>query len=236
MAYTIKLEKFEGPLDLLLQLIERQKLDITEISLSAVTEQYLRYIQTIERLYPEELADFLVVATKLLLLKSRLLLPALDAEDEDEGSLADQLRLYKKFIEVAGKMQKAWNESAILFSRPVSKRMAIEPQFIPPQGVRATLLKEIFMNILEKLEPVIALPAATIEKVMSLREKMEHIKNRLRAESTVHFHHLFTQAHSRGEVIVTFLAILELMKQQAIVVEQSALFSNITIRNNKQIN
>ena len=123
MPYTIKIQKFEGPLDLLLQLIEQEELDITEISLAHITEQYLEYLATIEELYPDELADFLVVATKLLLIKSHMLLPELTLEDEDEESLTRQLQLYKKYVEAARRLHDRWQGTAELHTRPWPKQI-----------------------------------------------------------------------------------------------------------------
>src|SRR3989344_9196200 len=101
MPVTVKLEKFEGPLDLLLQLIEREDLLISEVSLSSVTDQYLRAIRA-TKVPPEDLADFLLVAAKLLLIKSRILLPQIDLGLEEEGIPLDvQLRMYKEFVEAA---------------------------------------------------------------------------------------------------------------------------------------
>src|SRR3989344_5914455 len=108
--YSLKLEKFEGPLDLLLQLIERQELNITEVSLAAVTEQYLVYLSEHNDIAHEDLADFLVVAAKLLLLKSRLLLPELFVDDEEEAgtSLAEQLAVYRLYVKASHKLARSF--------------------------------------------------------------------------------------------------------------------------------
>src|SRR3989344_609317 len=99
---NFKLEKFEGPLDLLLQLIEDQKLDITEVSLSKVADQFLEYLKNTTSLNPEEMADFLVVAAKLLVIKSKALLPDLNiADDADSSTLERQLKIYKEFLEAS---------------------------------------------------------------------------------------------------------------------------------------
>jgi len=103
-AYKVQIEQFQGPLDLLLRLIEKEKLDITEVALSKVTEQYLKHLELIEESLPEDLADFLVIATKLLYIKSKALLPYLYPEDDDETDLAEQLKMYKLFLEAAKKL------------------------------------------------------------------------------------------------------------------------------------
>ena len=113
MKAHFQLEKFSGPLDLLLSLIDEEKLDINELAISEVTEQYLRYLEAMEEKRPEELADFLVMATRLLLLKSKNLLPQLETDEEEGPSLEEQLRLYKAFVEASKKLNKKWLEGRV---------------------------------------------------------------------------------------------------------------------------
>ena len=114
-----KLEQFEGPLDLLLQLIEDQKLEITNISLAQVTDQYIQYLNHAHDLRPEDLADFLVVAAKLLYLKSRALLPALrlDEEEADAGELEKQLKIYKEYLDASKKIEQMIKAGHFAFAR-----------------------------------------------------------------------------------------------------------------------
>src|SRR3990167_7246611 len=112
----IKLEQFEGPLDLLLTLIEEQKIDITQVSLSQVTEQFLQYVSTARGMHPEELADFLVVAAKLLFIKSKTLLPSLHIEEED-GDLEKQLKMYKLYYDASQRIQAMLAQRRYSFSR-----------------------------------------------------------------------------------------------------------------------
>ncbi len=102
------LEQFTGPLDLLLSLIDGQKLNISELSLSNVTEQFLNHLDKIENKKPEELADFLVIATRLLFIKSNRLLPQFTLEEDEGPSLEDQLRVYRAFVEASKKLNKRW--------------------------------------------------------------------------------------------------------------------------------
>lgn len=230
MPYTIKIQKFEGPLDLLLQLIEKEELDITEISLAHITEQYLEYLAAIEQLYPDELADFLVVATKLLLIKSHMLLPELAIEDEDEESLTRQLQLYKKYMGAAHQLHDHWKSAAQLYVRPWPKQMLIEREFLPPKGFKTSDMVEILQNILSRLAPVIALPKTRLEKAVSLQEKIAHIQEIITEQARLTFHQLLHSAGSRTEIIITFLALLELVKQKAIVVQQERAFGDITLK------
>src|SRR3989338_6596602 len=117
MAKEIKLEKFQGPLDLLLQLIEQDELNITEISLSNVTEQFFDYLNKLEESRSEELADFLVIATKLVYLKSKHLLPYLYPEADEGPSLAEQLKLYKRYADASKEIGRLWEQGSIASGR-----------------------------------------------------------------------------------------------------------------------
>ena len=104
----VQFKEFDGPLDLLLSLVDEKKMEITEVSISSVTEPFLEYLDTLEEKDAQELADFLVVAAKLLLMKSRTLLPQFAPEEDDGVSLEDQLRLYRRFVEVSKKINTLW--------------------------------------------------------------------------------------------------------------------------------
>lgn len=231
-AYKIKIEQFEGPLDLLLQLIEKDKLDITEISLGNVTEQYLENLNQIENLYPEELADFLVVATKLLLIKSRTMLPYIYPEDEEEGDLEEQLRIYKQFLEATKKIDKIIKNGRYIYAREQVKLNDIQVKFSPPENIKASHLKEMFIGVLKRLEPVVKLPKVALIKVISLKEKISHIQNEIIKKAELSFSELLHNAKDRTEIIVTFLALLELTKQKVISVEQNKLFDEISVKKN----
>ena len=114
MTYFVKLEKFEGPLDLLLSLIEQEELSITDISLAKVTDGYLTAVRTAKEIEPEELADFLVIAAKLIFIKSRILLPGLEVEDEGP-SLEAQLKLYKDFVEASHTIEAMLKKKRFMF-------------------------------------------------------------------------------------------------------------------------
>ena len=141
--YQVKLEKFEGPLDLLLQLIEQADLDITEVSIAKVVEQFMIYLEQVEEKNPEELADFLVVAAKLLLIKSRALLPNLSLGDEDDGlNLESQLKIYKKYYDASKIIEKILAEKKVLFTRekiPVD----VEVIFNPPESLTTEKLQKM---------------------------------------------------------------------------------------------
>ena len=230
--YRVKLEVFEGPLDLLLHLIEKQELDITKVSLVAVTDQYLEYISHAEGIDADNLADFLVVAAKLLLIKSRALLPAppasLAEEEEDVGDeLARQLREYKLFKELAQQLR-AREE----------------------QGLRAYLRLATLPDLEKKLEPnevsledllnaareafALQAPAAPVNGVVkpvtiSIADRIRHIETLLSRKGSFSFQRLLRRARSRPEIIVTFLALLELIKGRRVQVQQEKLFGEIWV-------
>lgn len=230
MSYEIKLEKFTGPLDLLLQLIEQEELDITEVSLAQVTDQYLEYLKQVEELNPEEVADFLVVAAKLLLIKSRLLLPSLNLGGEEEAlELERQLKIYQRFITVGKAIDKLWRGQHIAWVRPkplIIKRD--EPTGPPPNLATGALLLSI-KRVIAALVPIIKLPQMTLQRAISITEKIQSLKAIILKKAHLNWESLIKEAKDKTEVIVSFLALLELVKQRQLIAEQSALFQDINL-------
>lgn len=221
--YQLKLDRFEGPLDLLLQLIERQELNINDVSLAAVTEQYLDYLEKSHDLLPEDLADFLVVAAKLLLIKSRTLLPDLfpeDSEEEDLG-LAEQLAIYKQYVEASHKIGRRLRRRTFMYAK---ERLPImeAPAFSPPHNLTADVLRQFCEKILENLEKFVRPAAEIIKRTISLQEKILTLRKLLEAGTEIDFKRLVIDARSRMEIIVSFLAILELVKQRYAVARQDS--------------
>ncbi|PIT88315.1 MAG: hypothetical protein COU29_00800 [Candidatus Magasanikbacteria bacterium CG10_big_fil_rev_8_21_14_0_10_36_32] len=227
MSTEIKLEKFQGPLDLLLQLIEQEELNITEISLSKVTEQYFDYLSRLDESRPEELADFLVIATKLVYLKSRNLLPYLSAEEDDGLSLADQLKMYKRYIEASLHVNKFWTAGQIAYGRhePPIKL----DHFILPLNATVEDLKNSFIGLLKKIKPLSPLPKITIDRTVSVKNQIDYIYNLLKQQKQVSFSSILIKAENRTEVIASFLALLELVKQLKITINQKQSFEDILI-------
>ena len=225
--YKVQLERFEGPLDLLLQLIEAQELDITEVSLAQVTDQYIERINSMEGLEPEEIADFLVIVARLLYIKSKVLLPTLDLDD-DGVDLEAQLRMYKAFVEASKKLEKRYASAIYSFAR-TKYPILIEPTFNPPSEIDAGALASAFAKVLRRLEPLRKLPEKMMEKIVHLSEKIQQIRDIIIKESNSSFNALISQAETKTEKVVTFLALLELVKQKTVVVDQQALFEDIQI-------
>lgn len=228
--YQIKIEKFQGPLDVLLQLIEQERLNITEVSLAQVTDQYISYLQSATDLNPDEVADFLVVASKLLLIKSRVLLPMLQlGGDEEERDLERQLRIYKEFLEASKTINKLWNSEKVLYGREKSLVIKAEVQFTEPRGVTANVLWEVWQQVLKKLEPIIKLPQMTMVKAISINQKIQDLKMKILAKAHLNWYNFIAEAKDKTEIVVSFLALLELVKQREIIVKQAELFQDITI-------
>src|SRR3989338_9868 len=227
MSYTVTMEQFEGPLGLLLSLIERRELDISQVSLASITEEYVAHLERVETVAPSELADFLVVASKLLYLKSKTLLPELAIEDEESGAdLADQLRMYKRFAQAAD-----WFETMLGDGREayVAPRQAIEAsEFAPPLLLTTTDLFSALTSVIQRLQPYLDLPKRLMERTASVEEHIMHLKRRIAEGARVLFPEM-AQSGSRGDMVTSFLALLELLKQKIVRVEQRSLFEDISI-------
>lgn len=232
----VSTEKFQGPLGILLQMIEAEKMDITEISLAAIAEQYVRYIESADNIQAEEMADFLLVAAKLLYIKSKALLPYLQTDDdqgEDLGDLEKQLRMYKEFVEASEKIAAILAEDHFLYVPDLSKtsrrgRLQL-PAFNPPKGLDTAELSAAMLALISRLEPKEEpLEETELEPKISLEERIERVREVLAKAIRFSFTRLI-ESSSRTEVIVSFLAILELAKQREIVFEQGELFSEIIV-------
>jgi segregation and condensation protein A len=230
-GYSVTIPVYEGPLDLLLRLIEHAELDITAVSLSMVTDQYLTYIRQLEDAHAEEISAFLVIAAKLIQIKSEALLPRPPVrevgEEDPAENLARQLRIYKRFKEIANELEQRDLQGLHTYLR-----------LAPPPKVEGRLdLSEItIMDLLEaaqstflqekekqSLGTVISAPRVTI------RQKIAYISDALSRNKNSSFKTLVGPESTRLEVVVTFLALLELIKRYRVSAQQDALFGDIQI-------
>jgi segregation and condensation protein A len=231
-TYTVSLPVYEGPLDLLLDLIERAELDITSVALAQVTDQYLAYVRALQNgVSPEEISSFLVIAAKLIQIKSEALLPrppVREAGEEDPGeSLARQLRLYKRFKEIATWLGEREAQGLRTYLR-VAPPPKVEGRLDLSDITLADLLaaaEAIFAAEKDKqaLGTVISAPRVTI------REKIQYIRQILSQTRHTTFRQIIGVPKSRLEVVVTFLALLELVKRYRVAALQESLFSEIQI-------
>ncbi|MFA5248073.1 MAG: segregation/condensation protein A [Patescibacteria group bacterium] len=236
---NVKLEKFEGPLSLLLKMIEAEELDITQVSLAKIADQYVEYLKGCQDIDPDLLADFLVVAAKLLYIKSRALLPYLfPAEEEDLGDLERQLKMYREFLDAMAKLMEILQKKHFSFSptgRNLRKMIGLEDKFFsPPKKLSKENLAEIFSFFL-KNKKVIHLEERVLEQKINIEDKILHIQQALFSCLKVSFKEFLTTAQSKNEVIVSFLAMLELMKQKFIDVHQEELFAEIMMSKKENI-
>jgi segregation and condensation protein A len=233
-AYQVTLPLFEGPLDLLLHLIERQELDITRVSLAQVTNQYLDYLAQLGQRDPEDLADFLVVAAKLLLIKSRVLLPqpppsatAEDGEKDVGQDLVRQLVEYKKYKEAA-----RWLSELEAHGLQSYVRMAAVSA--PETG--ADLSDVTLQHLLDTVRQVLAIkpPAPSVNGTVApvtitIADQIDLIERETTRGRSVSFRRLLERATSRTEVIVTLMALLEMVKQLRVTMHQERPFGDILI-------
>ncbi|MEK7084612.1 MAG: segregation/condensation protein A [Patescibacteria group bacterium] len=222
----IKLNQFDGPFDLLLSLINDKKLNISEIALSDVTEQFLQHLETLDEGRTETLADFLVVASRLLLLKSRLLV-AEEGADEEGPTLEEQLRLYQKFLSASKELNRRWLSS--LHSVPRNEPPIRPIGFSPPSNARLDLLHACMIQLVNRLTPSKRLPETRIDTAVSLKEKIAWLRSLLSTMSSASFFEILGTSKNRTDFIVSFLAVLELVKERGIVIRQSEPFSDISL-------
>ena len=239
------MEVFEGPLDLLLYLIRREELDIYDIPIGRITEQYMKYLDLMRNLNLDVAGEFIVMASTLMVIKSRMLLPV-DRRAVQEGreeewedprlDLVRQLIEYKKFKDAAGKLAEYEALTADSFGYGGGR-----PTFDKTAADRAGALMGVdLFDLLTAFERVLARTAEASPGELkgarwSVPDKMELILSRARDEGQLSFSRLFTPESPRGEVIVTFLALLELLRQHRVVVYQNAAFHEITVLASSQM-
>jgi segregation and condensation protein A len=234
MEYHFKLEQFEGPLDLLLQLTEQEKLDITRVSLAQIADQYLEYITQAKDITLANLADFLSVAARLILIKSKALLPMLQFTEEEEEEIKDlehQLAEYKKFKEASREVAMLFDSNDEYFSR--DGFLGVVSVFYPPVNIVSEDLLKAFSKVLGEIPVPEKLEEDMIKEVLTLEDKIVHLQEFLRVKIETSFSELVANAKDKVEVVVSFLAMLELVKQRIINVEQGELFSEIQLKHKK---
>lgn len=232
MTYAVRLEQFEGPLELLLQLIEKEKLDITRVSLTKVTDQYLAYLEGERSLPLSALSQFLSIAARLILLKSRALLPLLIFTEEEETSIVDlewQLREYARYREASIGLGRLLEKGTIAYTRERSARVT-RGVFFPPPDLRVQDLHAAFTTLLGTIVMAQALEETTLLPVVKLEEKMALFRQTLAARVETSFQSLTATVENRIELIVSFLALLQLIKERFVHVEQKEFFGDIAIR------
>ena len=230
-SYRVRLENFEGPLDLLLHLIKEAKMDIAEVRLSEITEQYLEYLNDLDSLDMEKASEFIEMAATLLEIKSRKLLPRLDEQIEEEENpeqkLLRQIEEYKLFKEASEKLREK-EEINRLYKEP--EPSANKYKIILKDMVLENLL-DAFMHFMHKtqVEKKVDEPKNIVKDRFTVAEKIAAIKDAVMINERVKFKDLLDKDVTKSEIINVFLAILELLKLQTISISQHELFDEIEI-------
>lgn len=244
-AIDVKLNVFEGPLDLLLHLIEKNKVNIYDIPIVTITEQYLEYVNNMEEEDLDVMSEFLVMAATLIKIKSRMLLPKDEETEEDEEDPREELvrRLleYKMYKYAAGELKdlelegnKAFFKKATIPAEVKNVKQDVDPyELISKADIDLQKLNEIFKSVMrkqvDKVDPIRSKFKEIEREEISLEEKMAEVREQVRGLEGINFRTLLEMQASKMNVIVTFLAILELMKIGAITIKQEEIFGEIVI-------
>lgn len=229
-TFQIKTEVFEGPLDLLLSLIEKKKLFINDITLSKVADDYIAYLQNQEQFPIAQSADFLVIASTLLLIKSKSLIPNLSLSEEEQSDVNDlerRLKIYQRIKELSIYIKEKFGKEIIFSAEP---RKAI-PVFSPDQNMTKENLLLAIISVIKALPKATEnIPKAIVKKVISLEEMIGNLTQRIQSSIKLSFREFAKVGkEERVNVIISFLAMLELVKQGIVNVRQENHFEDIEI-------
>lgn len=225
-AYKLQKPYFEGPLDLLLDLIEKRKLFINDISLSEIADDYIAHVERLSDFPVSDTANFVLIASTLVLIKSKSLLPTLDLSDEEKGSIEDlelRLRIYKEFRDISKKIGEIFGKN-IIFSNVENKKA--EAVFAPTSEISLEAMQMAMADVLKNLPKKEEPPKTTVKKIVSLEEMMDNLASRIQNSLRLSFKN-FTSKEERLNAIVGFLAMLELVKRGVIAVRQDKNFADI---------
>ena len=237
MDYKVRLEVFEGPLDLLLYLIKREEVDIYDISIERITKQYLEYMESFQALNIELAGEFIVMAASLLYIKSRTLLPKdqqmaeVDAEEDDpRWELIRQLIEYKKFKEAAAHLREREQAQEALFPRgPTAAEAGQVDANLSLEDVGIFDLIAAFQKVLKRLESKREDLREIFAENFTVADKIELLLRMAEGGTALRFEECFATAASRAEIVVTFLALLELIRLKQLRVRQEQHFGEIWI-------
>ena len=242
MSLSVKLEAFEGPLDLLLHLIDKNKVNIYDIPIVQITQQYLEYVEAMDRTDLNLVSDFLVMAATLLDIKSRILLPVEESDEEAEDprqELVNRLLEYKMYKFISGELREMEMEAAQSMYRESSVPKEVA-EYEPPvdmqellNGLTLAKLNEIFQSVMrrqtDKIDPIRSKFGKIEREKFRVSDKIRHILSFSSANSKYSFKNLLENQATKTEVVVTFLAVLELMKMGRIHLTQEHIHDDIII-------
>lgn len=237
----VKIQVFEGPLDLLLHLIEKNKLNIYDIPIVEITDQYIAYVEAMEEENLDVVSEFLIMAATLIEIKSRMLLPKEETEEEEDPreELVRRLLEYKIYKYAAGELEKMRQEAGQVFfgSPQIPKEVSEYQEEVDPHAVLQDLtlrrLNEIFQEVMkknkEKVDPIRSKFGKIEKEEVRVEEKVSYIRHQLRGLKNINFRTLLEIQATKTQVVVTFLAILEMMKTGLIEVRQESIHGDIWI-------
>ena len=228
-SFSIKTASFEGPLELLLDLVEKRKFLINDISLASVTDEYMAQVKLMQELSLPNTAQFISLAATLLLIKSKSLLPVLKLTEDEEGDIGDleiRLRRYQMYRDIARNLEE-------IFGKQVThERQYLQPSkalFVTDNFTTLTCLSEAMRGVVQNLPKKEIKPKVQVRKVISLEEMIDRLHKRIEEQIKVSFKDLLENNTERAHVIVGFLAVLESVKQGSILVAQANRFEDIHI-------
>ena len=232
--YIVTIDNFDGPLDLLLHLIKEEDIDIYDIKIEDITKQYLNYIKKMKELNLEIASEYLVMASELIEMKSKMLLPKKKEQDEDNYEedpreiLIERLLAYKKYKEVTNNFKDLELSRKLILTKEPENLSYYAKEEEKKEELGINDLIEAFNAILKRKELDSPLATKITKKELSVTEKVSKIKNILKQKKTINFEELF-EVSTKEEVIISFLSILEMVKKDEIILIQDKNFSNIVI-------
>lgn len=228
-SFQIKTEAFEGPLELLLDLVEKRKLLINDISLAEVTDEYMARVSEMQELSLPGTTNFIALAATLLLIKSKSLLPVLSLTEEEEGSieeLEERLKLYKIYRDAGNIIGSVFGQEVLYERRYIPDKT---PLFSPDKYCSSDALLEAMGRVLTELPETIVTPRVQVKKAVSLDDMIARLHERVEKEAKLYFSQLVAGNGEKHTMIVGFLAVLESVKQGSVLVSQINRFEDIEI-------
>jgi len=232
MEYEVRLDKYSGPLEKLLELIERKHLEITVINLGKVTGDFLDYLKQLEEKHkhPSVLADFIVVASRLLLIKSKAILPTLELTDEEETDIKDlesRLRIYKEFKGAGLIFKNLWEKKHQSYGRELFTDLP--PVFYPAKNISIKDLEKEILGLIKELKGLIPEKETVKKVVLTIEQKVQELLSRLKDHAEESFNSA-SKNKSKIEVIILFLAMLHLLRDRIITADQRNQFGDIRMK------
>lgn len=226
--FSIKTDSYEGPFEVLLDLIEARKLLVNDLALANITEDFIQHVRKQETFPVEETANFIQIAATLLLIKSKSLIPDFTLSEEENADVEDlkrRLAAYEKVREASRELARLYGETVMV---PAGERVP-EPTFAPSRDLSTSALAEALARVLAAREAVEELPEARVKPLVTIEEMMDRLAKRVQSAMTLSFKDFAGGIQERVEVIVSFLALLELVKQGAVAAEQYDTYGDIRI-------